>query len=391
MASFQRSALVSAVIALLVAVFVDPDVATNQMKIKAPKDADGTIQKVGSFDRETFSVVVEGSKVHCWLFSPAKPLDGKRPPPVVIGAYGLGVQKDIALVPFATNMASEGLAAVIFDYRHWGVSEGLPRQVADPQKQIEDLLAVMQHLKDTAGLEGKVDATRMTLYGSSLGGGVVLAAASLLNRDKNPLKENLKAVVAAVPFVSGHKQRSESFQRRSIFESMRIVGAILRDWVLQHLSTKRAVYIQLVRPLSASGLSVMPLKPSEYEIWASRTPIKGNKIDGAWKNQLAARSLHNLSTFQVDSKSYGEGLIFPPPAGGLVIDYLDTPALLIAGSEDKICPTEHIAQMAQGHSQKAGRKKLEVRAFALDHFGFLEEHNFPKFMKATATYFKQHL
>ncbi|KAL8270191.1 hypothetical protein Esti_005866 [Eimeria stiedai] len=370
------SALASAVLALVVAVFLDPDVATNQMKIKPPEDADGTIQKVGSFDRETFSVVVEGSKLHCWLFFPSIPLNGKRPPPVVIGAYGLGVQKDIALVPFATSMASEGFAAVIFDYRHWGVSEGLPRHVADPQKQIVDLLAVMQHLKDTAGLGGKVDANRMTVYGSSLGGGVVLATASLLNRDKNPLKENVKALVAAVPFVSGHKQRSESFKRRSIFQSIRIVGAILRDWVLQHLSTRRAVYVQLVRPATASGLSVMPLKPSEYDIWASRTPLTGNKVDGAWENKLAARSLHNLTAFQVDN---------------LVVDYLDTPGLLIAGSEDKICPVDHIVQMAQRHLEQAGRKKLEVRAYPLDHFGFLTEQNYPNFMKATANYFKQHM
>ncbi|KAL8432144.1 hypothetical protein ACSSS7_004756 [Eimeria intestinalis] len=361
---------------MVVAIFVDPDVATNQMKLKPPADEDGTIQKVGPFDRETFSVVVEGSKLHCWLFSPSKPLDGKHPPPVVIGAYGLGVQKDIALVPFATTMASEGFASVIFDYRHWGVSEGLPRHVADPPKQIADLIAVMQHLKDTGGLQGKVDANRMVLYGSSLGGGVVLAAASLLNRDKNPLKENLKALVAAVPFVSGHKQRTETFQRRGVLESLRIVGAMLRDWILQYLSTKRAVYLQTVRPSTSGGLSVMSLKPSAYEIWVSRTPFTGVKIDGAWENKLAARSLHNLTAFQVD---------------GMVIDYLDTPGLLIAGTEDKICPIEHVAQMVQSHSKQQGRKKLELRSYPLSHFAFIDEHNFPQFMKTIATYYKQYI
>lgn len=116
------------------------------------------------------------------------------------------------MVPLATHLASEGLAVVLFDYRHWGVSEGLPRQMADPVKELADLHAVLRHIENSGGLEGRVDPRRVGLYGASLGGGLVLAAASELSKRKDPLKKNLKAFVAAVPFVDGEEARAAALK-----------------------------------------------------------------------------------------------------------------------------------------------------------------------------------
>lgn len=125
------------------------------------------------------------------------------------------------MVPLATSLAAEGLAVVLFDYRHWGVSDGLPRHVADPQKEVDDMQAVLQHIQDTAGLQGRVDPKRMAIYGASLGGGIALATASILNLEANPLKEKVKAVVAAIPFVSGRAAQAAAVEvRKSLRRQM---------------------------------------------------------------------------------------------------------------------------------------------------------------------------
>ena len=116
------------------------------------------------------------------------------------------------MVPFAQHIAEEGFAVVIFDYRHWGVSEGTPRHVANPHKEIEDLKAVLQHLHASNGLGGRVDQHRIMLYGASLGGALVLATASLLNKENNEIKDSIKAVVAAIPFVSGRNAQTNTIK-----------------------------------------------------------------------------------------------------------------------------------------------------------------------------------
>ncbi|KAL8434544.1 hypothetical protein Efla_000060 [Eimeria flavescens] len=376
MASFQKTALLGAVVAVLLAVFLDPDVTTERMKLVRPADEDGTIQEGPSFERLTFSVSVEGSKVHCWLFTPKKPLTANSPPPVIVAAYGLGVQKDIALLSFAESLAGEGFAVVLFDYRHWGVSEGLPRHLAEPEKEVADLQAVLKHIHESKGFRGKVDANRIGLYGSSLGGGVVLAAASGLNKQNNPLKHKIKALIAAVPFVSGEKTQADSLKRRGYLEALRIAGAVIRDWICKLFTIEAAVYVQLAKRATESGLSVMSLPSREYTTWASRTPLAGKKVDGAWENKLAARSLKNMIGFNVDS---------------LVVEYLDTPGLVIAGSLDPVCPIEYIRAMVAQHASRQDRKKLTLMEFPFGHFEFITEEHFPELVKSTASYFKEQL
>lgn len=376
MGAFKWPALFAAVVSLLFAFVMDPHVTTEPMKIKPPADPDGTIIKAGNFDRLTFSVDVEGDKLHCWLFSPVHAWRDKLPPPVVVAAYGLGVQKDIAMVPLATSLAAEGFAVVLFDYRHWGVSGGLPRHVADPNKEVEDLQAVLQHIQDTHGLQGRVDPNRMALYGASLGGGIALATASLLNLEKNPLKEKVKAVVAAIPFVSGRAAQAAALERRGFFDSVRILGAVVQDFFWSHLNSTDAVYLNLSSPQKTGGLSVMQLEYPEYDIWVSRTPLAGKKADGAWENKLAARTLQKISRFQPDQ---------------FAVDHLDVPALVIAGSNDTICPIEPIRRMVEAHAQKQARQKLTLKEFPLRHFEFLTSQIFPVLVQTTSAFLKEHL
>ncbi len=79
------------------------------------------------------------------------------------------------IVPsFAERFASAGFAALIFDYRHLGRSEGQPRQLVDVRKQRTDLRMAVALARR---LEG-IDPDRVALWGTSLGGSHVVELAA---------------------------------------------------------------------------------------------------------------------------------------------------------------------------------------------------------------------
>ncbi|MCG8317011.1 MAG: alpha/beta hydrolase [Pseudomonadales bacterium] len=119
-----------------------------------------------------------------------KPLDD-RPCPIIVMAHGLGGTRKMRLPAFAERFASEGYACLVFDYRHFGDSEGSPRQLLDIKKQRQDWKAAISCARQ---LEG-IDASRMILWGTSFAGGHVLSTAA----------EDTKvaAVIAQCPFTNG--------------------------------------------------------------------------------------------------------------------------------------------------------------------------------------------
>ncbi|WP_182524876.1 alpha/beta hydrolase [Nocardioides dongkuii] len=111
--------------------------------------------------------------------------------PVVVMAHGLAGTKDSGLEPFAVGLAKAGLDVLAFDYRGFGASGGSPRQVVSMAGQLEDYRAAMT----TAARLPGVDPQRLVLWGVSLAGGHVLAAAA--HRD------DVAAVVSLTPLVDG--------------------------------------------------------------------------------------------------------------------------------------------------------------------------------------------
>lgn len=111
--------------------------------------------------------------------------------PVVVMAHGLAGTVDSGLVPFAEAFAGAGLDVLAFDYRGFGMSDGYPRQTVSMEGQLADYRAAMTA---AARLPG-VDPARLVLWGVSLAGGHVLAAAA--HRD------DVAAVVSLTPLVDG--------------------------------------------------------------------------------------------------------------------------------------------------------------------------------------------
>jgi fermentation-respiration switch protein FrsA (DUF1100 family) len=132
---------------------------------------------------------------HCtgWLYSAPKgsKLAGDAGVPCVVMAHGFGATKEGRLDAYAERFVEKGMAALVFDYRHFGDSSGEPRQLINIGRQHEDWQAAVSKARS---LEG-IDPERIALWGSSNSGGHVVWVAA---RD-----DRVAVVVAQVPHADG--------------------------------------------------------------------------------------------------------------------------------------------------------------------------------------------
>jgi alpha-beta hydrolase superfamily lysophospholipase len=120
--------------------------------------------------REDIEFHSGGNTCAAWLYRP----EADEPQPIVVLAHGFGGVREARLWAYAERFAAAGIAALVFDYRHFGASEGEPRQLLDIDRQLDDWRAAIAFAR---GLEG-VDAERVALWGTSFSGGHVAMLAA---------------------------------------------------------------------------------------------------------------------------------------------------------------------------------------------------------------------
>lgn len=126
-------------------------------------------------------------RCRAWLYVP----DGPGPFAVIVMAHGLGGIKDMRLDAYAERFASAGYACLVFDYRHFGASDGLPRQLLDIRSQQEDWACAIDYARRHVGLL----PDKVVLWGTSFGGGHAIVAAA---RD-----QCVAAAIFQCPFTDG--------------------------------------------------------------------------------------------------------------------------------------------------------------------------------------------
>jgi alpha-beta hydrolase superfamily lysophospholipase len=122
-------------------------------------------------------------------FYPARPR-GRAAAPGVVFCHGFTATKELYLPPLARAFARAGLAALAFDYRGFGESEGPPGRLV-PAEQVQDVRNALTFLGSRPG----VDAGRLGLFGTSFGGGIAVAAGAADSR--------VRAVVSSVGLGDG--------------------------------------------------------------------------------------------------------------------------------------------------------------------------------------------
>jgi pimeloyl-ACP methyl ester carboxylesterase len=121
-------------------------------------------------ERRDVSFSSQGVRCAAWLYTP----EGAGPHPIAVLAHGFGGVRTARLWAFAERFAAAGVAALVFDYRHFGSSGGQPRQLLDIDLQLEDWRAAIACAR---ALDG-IDRDRVALWGSSFSGGHVAVLAA---------------------------------------------------------------------------------------------------------------------------------------------------------------------------------------------------------------------
>ncbi|OAG33984.1 hypothetical protein AYO21_11884 [Fonsecaea monophora] len=133
----------------------------------------------------------DGTTIRAWFYAA-----GPKAPVIILSAGLSGVQEHF-LPSFAESFQKAGIAAVSFDHRNWGLSDGLPRHHSNHYQQTQDTHDVVAYVST----ELDIDPERIAIWGSSFSGGIALIAGAVDPR--------VKVVITQVPFVSGNHLRSQ--------------------------------------------------------------------------------------------------------------------------------------------------------------------------------------
>lgn len=128
--------------------------------------------------------VSQGAMLRGRLLTPATPNDRLG---TVVMAHGTSATINMVAIEYARSFCRAGLAALIYDHRNFGRSEGEPRQEINPWIQCRGYLDALTF----AATCPRVDPSRLALWGDSYTGGQVIVVSAC---DSRP-----KAVVAQCP------------------------------------------------------------------------------------------------------------------------------------------------------------------------------------------------
>lgn len=129
-----------------------------------------------------------GETVRAHLYLP----EGEGPHPIVVMAGGWCYVRELVQPTYAEQFAAKGAAALVFDYRRLGASDGNPRQHIDPNDQLEDYRNAITYVSQL----DEIDADQISVWGISYSGGHALIIGATDHRIKN--------VMSVVPVVDGY-------------------------------------------------------------------------------------------------------------------------------------------------------------------------------------------
>lgn len=129
--------------------------------------------QAGDFSKQAVSFQVDGQTIRGDLYLPKGASASSRVPAMVVGGSLTSVKEQMS-TSYARELAGNGIAALAIDYRHYGQSEGLPRQLESVETKQADLLAAVGFLRQHAA----VLPHGVALLGICTSGGNVIQAAA---------------------------------------------------------------------------------------------------------------------------------------------------------------------------------------------------------------------
>ncbi|GBE63809.1 alpha/beta hydrolase [Mycobacterium sp. MFM001] len=279
-------------------------------------------------------------RISAWLYRP----DSTGDAPLLVMAHGLGAVRTMRLDAYAERFSAAGYACLVFDYRNFGDSEGQPRQLLDVGMQLQDWTAAVAYARTLPG----IDDSRIGLWGTSFGGGHVIATAAQL--------PGIAAVVAQCPFTDG----IASALTLSPVVSARITALAIRDLVAARLGRDPVMVTTAGEP----GEVALMNAPDAYAGYQRLMP------DGAQPpNEVAAR--------------IGVKILAYRP--GRQAAKIPCPILFC------VCETDSVAPAGPTLRYAAKAPKGEVKVYPEGHFAIYVDDAFERVVTDQIAFLDKHL
>ncbi len=291
-------------------------------------------------NRQDITFISQGLKCAAWLYKP----EVAAPYPAVIMAHGFAGTRPIRLDAYAERFANEGFCVIVFDYRHFGDSEGMPRQILDIKKQLDDWRAAIAFVQKLA----EVDQERIALWGTSFSGGHVVSMAA-----EHP---EIAACVSQVPFLDGIAvARNTPFS-----QTLGLASAAIKD-EFSRIQGKDPYCIPVV---GLPGTLAAMTTPDAEGGYKELVPD-----DAGWKNEVAARIFLRIGLYRPLQKAHD----------------VTCPFLVCLADKDHITPVapalEAVDRAPQG----------ELRRYPLEHFEIYIGEGFEEAVVDQIEFLKRHL
>lgn len=275
--------------------------------------------------------------------------------PCVVLANGFSGTRDWILPDFAARFAAGGIAALAFDYRRLGESEGSPRQVVDLEAQRMDLRAALRHARG----ETRVDPRRVAIWGTSLGGSHALTVAAE-ERQLAALILNMPALdVVAGSNVDLKRQRLGFSRTRTAAVTLRLLAVALRD-LARKARGAEPLYLAVYGAPGEAFFTDPDLAPRFRRV-AEGSPT--------WQNRIAAR-------FLLRPPRYREG----------TFERATAPILICLAEHD----LELSADFIRAKAARA-RPRAEIRVYPVDHFGMYHGEAFERVAADQVAFLRAHM
>jgi len=201
----------------------------------------------------------------------------------------------------------------------------MPRHMIDPMKQADDVIAAINHLSNHSSNGKDFDASRVGLFGTSLGGGVSIVVASKLGA-------RVSAVVSQSPSLDGLENVILNLKKRGFLGSLRMILAAITDGLRSLFNISPAS--MKVIGVKGYDFSILQLDQKEVVAYYSKHPSRSGTGDGylgGWLNRAPARLVFAI------------GANFRPIK---LIPKVTAPILFISPEWDSAVPIELIPKAA---------------------------------------------
>jgi len=207
----------------------------------------------------------DGVTLRGWHYRP----EGGGPFATIVMAHGFSAVKEMYLDRFAEAFAAAGLAAIVFDNRNFGASDGAPRQEIDPWQQISDYRDAITFALTLP----ETDGARIGVWGSSYSGAHVLVLGASDRR--------IRCVAAQVPLISGWRNARRLIRADMIAP----VAAACADDRLKRFRGEAPAMLPVVSE-DPAGPAALPT-PDSWQ-WFTET---GRTRAPSWRNEVTLRSV----------------------------------------------------------------------------------------------------